>query len=106
MISEERVEAAVEYLRDTAERYAASVGHAGWCEDMLRVVKSMQMNEMDGPLGKAEAHAYGTDEYRAALEAKREAVSEMTRLRALREAADRTIDVWRSQNSARKQGNI
>ena len=105
MITEDRAEKAVEYLRDTSEKYGMARGHAAFCSGNLRRVKAMLMlQEKEGSLGDREARAYASETYLKALEAEEDAIAEYEILRAKREAAQCTIDVWRSQASARKQG--
>ncbi len=106
MISQDRVEKAVEYLRDTADMYGQARGHAAYCENKLRRVKALQMLDKAGSLGDREAHAYASEEYGMALEEHRNAVADAETIRARREAASMTIEVWRSQNSARKAGVV
>ena len=105
MIDESRAEKAVEYLRDTAEQYGQSCGRAAYASSNLRRVKSMQMIEAPpGSLGDREAIAYASDAYRAAMEEEQNATAEMETLRATRDAAKFTFELWRSQNSARRAG--
>ena len=103
MISEDRVEAAVEYLRDTARQYGQARGRALYTENALRRVKALNM-PAEGAVAARESTAYASDAYEAALSEMENAVAEAETIRALREAAAYTIEVWRSQNSARKQG--
>lgn len=103
MISEERVEKAVEYLRDTAAQYGQARGHAKYCEESLRRVKALNM-PAEGSIGERERAAYATEEYGQALADMRDAIAEAETIRALRDAAEYTIETWRSQHSARKQG--
>lgn len=104
MISEERVEAAVLYLRDTAQQYGQARGRAAYLEANLRRVKSLEMVGKTGGVGEREAAAYASDQYRDAMEQLENSVAEVEIVRALREAATYTIEVYRSQNSARKAG--
>jgi hypothetical protein len=103
MISEERVEAAVEYLRDTAKPYGQARGRSLYTENNLRRVKALNM-PCEGPIAERESKAYASEPYKMALEDMENAMAEAETIRALREAAAYTIEVWRSQSSARKQG--
>ena len=103
MISEERAEAAVEYLRDNAAAIGQARGRQQFAENSLRRVKALNLPAA-GPMAEREAYAYASAEYLAALAELKDAVIEYETIRALREAAVYTIEVWRSQNSARKQG--
>jgi hypothetical protein len=106
VINEERVEKAVEFLRDTAEIYGRARGFVAFCEGNLRRVKALAMTGKAGSLGDREAAAYSSQEYFAAMEAHQNAVAESETIRAKREAASMTIEVWRSQNSSRKAGMV
>ena len=106
MIDEERVEGAVEFLRDTAKQYGQARGRAAYMEANLRRVKSLEMVGKTGGVGEREAAAYASETYKDAMERLENAVAEVETAKALREAAVLTIEVWRSQNSARKQGII
>lgn len=106
MISEDRVEKAVEFMRDTAKAYGKARGHVAFCEGNLRRVKALQMVGKPGSGVDREASAYASGEYLAGLEGLQNAVADSETLRAQRDAAEMTIEVWRSQFSASKRGNI
>ena len=67
MISEDRAEAAVEYLRDSAKQYGQLRGSMEYCEANLRRVKSLEMLGKAGSLGDREAGAYASDAYLKAM---------------------------------------
>lgn len=105
MVDETRAEAAVEYLRDTAKQYGQACGRMAYASANLRRVKALQMIEAPpGSLGDREAFAYASEAYRAAMEDEQNATAERETLRATRDAAEFTFELWRSQNSARKAG--
>ena len=104
MIEDDDAERASEYLRDNAKRYGQMKGRMEYASDNLRRVKALVMMELDGGLGERETKAYASDTYRAALEERRDAVTEYETERALRDAAIYRIEVWRSQNVARRHG--
>lgn len=104
MISETRVEMAVEFLRDTARDYGKARGHQAFCDANLRRVKALEMVGKEGSLGDREALAYASDAYKAAIEALENATADAETLRARRDAAEYCIEVWRTETSARKQG--
>ncbi len=106
MITEERAEKAVEYLRDSATAYGQARGSMAYCEANLRRVKALEMMGKSGSLGDREAAAYASDAYLKALGALESVTTEYETTRALREAAIYTIETWRSQNSTRKQGHV
>lgn len=104
MISEDQAEKAVLYLRDSAGPYATARGHALFCDANLRRVKSLQMIGKEGTIAMLEAQAYASAEYQTAMHALESATCEMERIKALREASVFAIEMFRSTNSARKQG--
>lgn len=106
MISEDRAELAVEFLRDTSEQYGQLCGRQAHADMALRRVKALQMLEITGSLGDREAHAYASAAYAQAIEELENATAERETVRAKRQAAELTIEVWRSQTSARKAGFI
>ena len=106
MISEARTEKAVEFLRDTAEKYGQARGYVSYCEGNLRRVKALEMAGKAGGLGDREAAAYASPAYCTALEALQNAVCEAETIKAQREAAELTIEVWRSQNSSKRMGVV
>lgn len=106
MIKEATVEKAVDFLRDTATPYGKARGHAAFADANMRRVKALQMVGRPGSAADREATAYASAEYLAALEQLENAVAESETLRARRDAAEMTIEVWRSQFSASKRGNI
>lgn len=104
MIDEAAVEKAADYLRASAQASGSARGRMAYCDGNLRRVKSLQMLEHEGSLGDREAKAYASDAYRKALEEIEDATAEYETIRAKREAAQYTIEVWRTQTSAKKAG--
>lgn len=105
MISEERTEAAVEYLRDSAKRYGQARGYQAFADANLRRIKSLEMLAIsEGSVADREARAYASAPYLQAIMELQNATADYETLRAKREAAVMTIEVYRSQNSARKAG--
>jgi hypothetical protein len=104
MIDEERAENALMYLRDTAKQYGQARGHALYTDSNLRRVKALQMMSRQGGVGEREAAAYASEEYLAAIEAARDAETEVQTVMALRDAAEYTIKMWQTQSASRRQG--
>ena len=104
MIKEQSIEKAVDWLRDTANAYGTMRGHVQYAEANLRRVKALEMSGKVGGVGEREAAAYASDAYLAAMVEYRNAVAECETMRALREAAQMRIEVWRSQSATQRQG--
>ena len=99
-------EKAVEYLRASAEKYGNARGYQAFCDANLRRVKAMRMlaDESEDTMGMKEARAYASVEYHNAITELQNATADVETLRAKRDAAELTIEVWRSLSSAAKQG--
>jgi hypothetical protein len=106
VISDDRAEGAVMFLRDTSEEYGQLRGRVAYCEANLRRVKALEMLGKSGGVGEREAQAYASPAYHEAMQEQENAVADFETLRAKREAAQMTIEVWRSQSSARKAGVV
>jgi hypothetical protein len=107
MVTEERAEKAVDYLRDTAKQYGQMCGRMAYATSNLRRVKALQMIQAPpGSVADREAFAYASDAYKGAMEEEQNATADRETLRAMRDAAEFTFELWRSQNSARKAGVV
>jgi hypothetical protein len=103
MIDQERAEKAVEYLIDTAAKLGEAKANAVKAEGMLRHIKALCMKASDEKSAASqEREAYASAEYAAALDDLWEAVRTHETLRASREAADATIEFWRSANASQR----
>lgn len=104
MVTEDQVQRAVDYLRDTAEEYGKACGRLAYLDGNLRRVKSLEMLEAKGTLGEREAQAYASQAYKEALEQLEEATATRETLRAMRDAAQAKFEQWRSEGASRRQG--
>jgi nitrogenase subunit NifH len=107
MISEQRVEAAVEFIRDHAEQIGTLIGHVKGLEHQRKVVRGIQFLESEKKtVADREADAESSPEYKAIVEDIENAWSEAETLKTKMRAAELTIEVWRSQNSSRNKGHL
>ena len=106
MISDEQIEAAVDYLRDSAEACAKKRAERLYLEDFTRCLKAEIMSQhLAEALGAQERYAYGDMKYRNHLEALKLAIYEDEKGRFLREAANAKIEAWRTQQ-ANERGKL
>ena len=100
MITDEQVEAALDYLRDSAPKAAVARSQAKTLEKYLGVVEATQ-KALQAGLSNAAAQdaARGSPEYKAALEGWKEAVRQDCEFTMRREAASARIEAWRTMSS-------
>ena len=97
MITEEQVEKAVDYLRDSAESCAKARAERLYLDDFSRSLKAqIQAEYSSEPLGAQERHAYSDARYLAHLEGLKQAIYEDERGRFLREAALAKLEAFRT----------
>jgi hypothetical protein len=106
MISNEQVEAALDYLRESSRAAAVARAQARTLEKYLGVVEAQQKAVARG-LSNAAAQdaARASPEYKQALDAWEEAVRKDGEFSMLREAASARIEAWRTMcSNARAEG--
>ncbi len=102
MISEERVEKAVEYIRDAAKPYAEALAAEKYLDHKRKVIRATQFAEADGTMAERESFAERSQDYRDCINEYRDAVFKRAEIATLIKAAELTIEVWRSQNAQRR----
>ena len=98
IVSDEELEKALDWLRDSAWEIGDAKANAVRASHMMKVVKALTMkrfNELS--LAAAEREAFSSEEYRKALEEDAAAAGEYEKMRALREAAALKIEAWRTE---------
>ena len=100
MITDDQIEAALEYLRDSAKAAAVARAQAKTLEKYLGVVEAQQ-KALHGSKSNAAAQdvARASPEYKQALDAWEEAVRRDGEFSMLREAASARIEAWRTMCS-------
>ena len=107
MITDDQVEAALDYLRDTATKAAQARANRAYVEEYRKVIKGQIMREYPtDAIGTQEAKAYADPRYKQHLEAIKEAVEADERYRFLREGASARIEAWRTQCSNERAARI
>lgn len=100
MITEEQVDDALRYLRDSAPKAAVARAQAKTLEKYLGVVEAQQKTQNSGKSNAAaQDEARASPEYKEALDAWEEAVRRDCEFTMLREAASSRIEAWRTQSS-------
>lgn len=106
MISEQRAEAAVEFIRDHANQLGELRGRVKALEQKRKVVKGREFLGVSGTVAEREARAYSSKAFREVVEEIENAWAEMETLATQLKAAELTIEVWRSQYAASKRGHV
>jgi hypothetical protein len=106
MISEQRVERAVEFIRDNADRLGELLGHCKGLEQQRKVVYGQAFIGASGTVAEREARAHISPEFKTICEEIENAWAEKTTLETQLRAAELTIDVWRSQYSKQGKGHV
>lgn len=105
MISDDQVEAALDYLRESSKRAAVARAQARTLEKYLGVVEAQQKGLQSGLSNvAAQDIARASPEYKAALEGWNEAVRLDCEFTMLREAASARIEAWRTMSSNERAG--
>ena len=100
MITDEQLEKALDYLRDSATEAAQARANRLHLDDYSRVLKATIMAEhLAEPVNAQERWAYSDIRYKNHLEGLKVAIFEDEKHRYLREAASAKIEVWRSEQA-------
>ena len=103
IVTDEAVEAALDYLRDNADMAAKARAERIYVEEFRKTLKARLMQEHVGEsIGSQEREAYADTRYAAHLDAIKEAVYADERQRFLRQAAIAKVEAWRSASANRR----
>ena len=103
MISEDRAERAVEFIRDNAEAVGNLFGKCKALDHKRKVIRGQAFLETEtGSVAEREARAETSEEYRAIVIEIQNTWAEWKTLETRLRAAELTYEAWRSQN---KWGN-
>jgi hypothetical protein len=104
VVSDEALEKALDYLRDSATDCASKRANRLYLEDYSRTLKASIMAEhLAEPVNAQERYAYADIRYCNHLEGLKVAIFEDEKARFLREAAAVKIEVWRSEQANERQ---
>lgn len=106
MISEERAEKAVEFIRDHADELGKLIGQCKALEQKRKVVHGQAFLYAQGTVAEREAKAASSDAFKAVVEEIENAWADKETLATKLKAAEMTVDVWRSQFAASKRGHV
>lgn len=100
MINEQEVEAAVDWLRDTANEAAQKRAERLYLDEYRKVLRAKLMKQhIDLPVSAQEREALADPKYAKHLQTLKTAIDEDEKMRFLRVAAEAKIEAWRSMNA-------
>ena len=104
--SDEDIDKALAYLRDTADEAAEAKATRLYLDDFSRVLRAQIMSEhLAEAVNAQERFAYADIRYRNHLEGLKQAIFEDKRYRFLRDAASAKVEAWRTyQANLRAEG--
>jgi len=106
MISDEQLEKALRYIAETDEPHAMAKMQLMANEQDIKTQKAIAFEEMEGSATEKNAKVCKENNVCKAVREWSTAIFEYQLLENKRKRAFITIEVWRSQNASRRQGNI
>ena len=106
MISEEAVDSALQYLRDSAKEAAVARSQALTLKKYVEIVEAQEKvkwPELTNTAAQDQARA--SKEYMVAYQGWQESVRKDCEFRMLREAASSRVEAWRTQSSNQRAGS-
>ena len=100
IITDEDVDKAVDFLRNTAEQSAKYKAERVYLDEYRKSLKALLMkNHLDLPVSAQEREAYASPVYIQHLETLKVAIERDEKQRFLRVAAEAKIEAWRSMSA-------
>ena len=98
----------LQFLCDTDDDYGDLKGRVKGLEHRIKVAKAMAFLETEGKgtIADREAMSLSSEDYRHKIEELENTVAELETIAAKRKTCELIIEVWRSKNANRRQGNI
>ena len=106
MISDERTEKAVEYIRDHADMIGQLRGNKSYLEHRIKIERSQRFLDAEGTVGERESWAWTDPAVKALCDDYRDCVTELETIATHFKAAELQIEVWRTQQANSRRGNI
>ena len=106
MISDDRVEGAVEYIRDNGGLVGQLRGQKAMLEHRIKIERSQRFLEAEGTVAEREAIAWTDPAVYELCNEYRDCVTELETIATRFKSAELLIEVWRTQNANQRRGNI
>jgi hypothetical protein len=103
MITDEQVQASVDFLFDSADAVAKARAERATLSEGLKRIQAIEfMNQPSGAVDAKKMAALASDAYGIALDGLKEAIFEDEKMRALRDAHAARIEAWRTQEATKR----
>jgi hypothetical protein len=100
MITEEDIEAAVDWLRDNARKAAQARAESIYMQEYRKTLKAQIMREeSSNSVAAQETRAYADERYVRHLDAMRAAIEEDEYMRWMRVAAETKVAAWQTEQA-------
>ena len=107
MISDDEVEKALDYLRDSSAKAARVRAERDYLKEYCKPLKSLIMRENQSePIGAQEARALADPRYKAHLEALQTAGEVCDYILFMRDAADIKIRAWQTMRATERAARV
>lgn len=107
MITDEQVEAALDWMRDNADAAAEARAHRIYLTEYRKSLKAMIMTEYNSEsIGAQEREAYSDKRYLDHLKGLKEAVARDEKMQWLMEVAKARLEAWRTMNANKRADRI
>lgn len=106
IVTEEEIQKAVNYMKNTDEPDAAAKGVLSKLEDNKKTILAIEFLKYNGSAAECLKRAEASEAYRLNLDLIGNAVYDYQVIRNRRSTATTIIDIWRSENANRRTGNI
>lgn len=107
IISDEKVEEALNYLAKSAKQYADEKAHMKWLEHYRKSVRAQEVLRATGKtISENNTRGEASAAYQNALAEYKEAVAAFTLTEAYRKAAELTVELFKTQEASNRRGNV
>lgn len=103
---EKQVERALRYLEESEEAYAQAVARREAKDWGVKMARDIAFLDAEGTVAERQATAGSSAQVRAAVSEYEDSIVSLETLKAKRQRAILTLEVWRSLNSNRRAGIV
>lgn len=106
LVHDEKVQQALNYLAGTDEEHAAAKAEMVAMKELTKTVLAYEFLDAEGAIEKRKAASYQSKSYQGHIEKIQSLEIKYQTMLNKRDRAKLTIELWRSCNANRRQGNI